>query len=102
MERTKLALLILGSACGGTSSATCTTATWGGDSPGATCAAAQIFVARDTGKIIPTDEELVRYLDRWIRAADAEPILMYRTPRRAPFDVGTFLVYTTNPDIENA
>lgn len=45
------------------------------------CYGAQLFAARDTTELVPSQQEIARYFDRWSRAADAEPILRGRVPQ---------------------
>lgn len=59
------------------------------------CVPAENFAARDTAMLVPSQEEVERYADRWSRAIDAEPILAGRVPQR--FLSGT--VWTRNPKV---
>jgi len=64
------------------------------------CYAAQIFAQRDAEHLVPQQDELDRYFERWARAAEAEPILdgripqMYRLGGNPPTSL---IVYTTAP-----
>lgn len=89
-------------ACGDGHPIACSTASWGGSSRGATCLAAQIFVTRDTASLIPSELDLDRYLDRWSRAATAEPLLLGKVPQRYPDLPGSPLIYTQNVDVISA
>jgi hypothetical protein len=59
------------------------------------CAAAQVFVSRDSQRLVPTQSEIDLYFERWSRAVAAEPILRGRNPQdyrlRPPsvLDLGT-------------
>ena len=102
--RTAIAGAVLCCACSG-----------GGDGPGGNCRhdsldpadltapnckAALEFAARDTPELIPTQDEVDRYLSRWQRAIEAEPILDGRLPQRHRFAFGAPVpIITANPAV---
>jgi hypothetical protein len=46
------------------------------------CAAAQGFVTRDSVTVVPTQSEVDRYFDRWLRATETEPLFVGVLPQR--------------------
>jgi len=84
------------SGCGDNVSPACT-ATEFVVSEDPSCLAAVEFAARDTSALVPTQEEIDRYHDRWRRVLEAEPLLLAQLPQvyRIP-GPGAFDVYTTN------
>jgi hypothetical protein len=68
-----------------------------------TCWAALSFAARDTAELVPTQEEVDRYHDRWRRTVEAEPILEYRLPQRYRTGAGnSTLLFTRNQQVIDA
>lgn len=75
----------------------CTTLVEQGIDP--VCAATQVFVTRDTVMVVPTQAEVARYFDRWLRATEAEPLFGDLLPPR--FRSGSIHFYETPLDTEN-
>lgn len=62
------------------------------------CLAALTFAARDTAEMIPLQQEVDRYYDRWTRLGEAEPLVADRIPQRyrgAP----SATIFTRNPRV---
>lgn len=77
--------------------ATCNTQ-FGPRVPGCNCCyAAQLFAARDSTTLVPSQESIELYFERWSRAVAMEPILDGRIPQdyRLPTP-SQITVYTTN------
>ena len=101
LARTSVLLGML-MACGDNDAAPCdpesqTTDNWriGG------CPAALVFASRDTADLLPSQQEVERYLDRWQRAIAAEPILSKRIPQRYRLH-GSLSINTTDPRLIEA
>jgi hypothetical protein len=60
------------------------------------CQAAVRFAARDTFELVPTQAEVDRYLDYWLRTIRAEPILDGRAPQRHRGHDTPIAIYTSN------
>lgn len=67
------------------------------------CGAAVTFAARDTAELVPTQAEVDRYTNYWVRAIEAEPILDGRGPQRHRQSIGSpVAIFTTNPLVIDA
>ncbi len=61
------------------------------------CLVSQLFVARDSLTITPSQVEADRYFERWARAVEAEPALARGQPQR--YRGSQTDIYTTNPAV---
>jgi hypothetical protein len=86
-------------ACGNNDNSHCDpTDTTGKDSE---CVSASLFAARDTAELVPHQDEIDRYYDRWRRVVEAEPFLLGFGPQTYRLQGPGFLnpLSTTNPTI---
>ncbi|MGN6104497.1 MAG: hypothetical protein ACTHU0_05280 [Kofleriaceae bacterium] len=67
-----------------------------------TCYVANLFAARDTDELLPSQDEIDRYFDRWQRTIEAEPILEGRRPQLYRTTLQSADIYTTNPRVIDA